>query len=410
MHKAEDNVREEEKQGLGLAKWESVIATMMPNSLNHSQRRGLAQWSYGIVMTENCGLSTVSGFLSKLLGQKENTVRQRLKEFYKEKEKKQGEQRLELEVSQCFPEIVRWVLSLMPKKEKRLALVLDASTLGESFVILTLGIAYRESAIPIAWKIVAAGVKGGYKDDYIGLFQAVKGSIPKDYFVIVLADRGLYAKWLFETICDNGWHPFLRIKAYGRVQLHPETVFRDLKQICSQVGEQLCQKVTCFKHRPIEATLVAHRDAEHEDTWLILTDLEPNKVDILWYALRPHIELTFKYSKRSGWHWHRTRMVDPRRAQRLWLALTLSHLWVLAVGTEEQDKTTANDKSNLSPFHINFGSRPSNSLFTRLRGCFRQGLLAIKAALAAYRPLPLPRCLMPRPWPCSGFQSSPLAS
>lgn len=27
----------------------------------------------------------------------------------------------------------------------------------------------------------------------------------------MLADRGLYAHWLFEAIRRNGWHPFLRI-------------------------------------------------------------------------------------------------------------------------------------------------------------------------------------------------------
>jgi len=28
----------------------------------------------------------------------------------------------------------------------------------------------------------------------------------------VLADRGLYARWLFRRIVRLGWHPFLRIK------------------------------------------------------------------------------------------------------------------------------------------------------------------------------------------------------
>jgi hypothetical protein len=33
--------------------------------------------------------------------------------------------------------------------------------------------------------------------------------------VIVLADRGLYAKWLFEGIQGLGWHPLLRVNAGG---------------------------------------------------------------------------------------------------------------------------------------------------------------------------------------------------
>jgi hypothetical protein len=41
-------------------------------------------------------------FLSLLLGKKENTVRQQLKEWYKEPEKKKGQKRDELDVTTCF--------------------------------------------------------------------------------------------------------------------------------------------------------------------------------------------------------------------------------------------------------------------------------------------------------------------
>jgi len=34
--------------------------------------------------------------------------------------------------------------------------------------------------------------------------------------VIVLADRSLYAKWLFEAIVELKWHPFLRINTKAR--------------------------------------------------------------------------------------------------------------------------------------------------------------------------------------------------
>src|SRR5712692_6263135 len=30
--------------------------------------------------------------------------------------------------------------------------------------------------------------------------------------VLVMADRGLYAAWLYQAIQANGWHPFLRVK------------------------------------------------------------------------------------------------------------------------------------------------------------------------------------------------------
>jgi hypothetical protein len=39
----------------------------------------------------------------------------------------------------------------------------------------------------------------------------LQGSVPQDWFALVLADRGLYATWLFEARGRTSWHPFLRI-------------------------------------------------------------------------------------------------------------------------------------------------------------------------------------------------------
>ncbi len=36
--------------------------------------------------------------------------------------------------------------------------------------------------------------------------------VPADWTVLVMADRGLYAAWLYQAIQANGWHPFLRVK------------------------------------------------------------------------------------------------------------------------------------------------------------------------------------------------------
>src|ERR1700682_4387128 len=39
----------------------------------------------------------------------------------------------------------------------------------------------------------------------------LEGRIPAEWQVLVMADRGLYARWLFQAIIDSVWHPFLRI-------------------------------------------------------------------------------------------------------------------------------------------------------------------------------------------------------
>ena len=60
--------------------------------------------------------------------------------------------------------------------------------------------AYLGCGIPVAWKIVKGTEKGSWKPHWLHLFQSLKDTVPTDWQVIVSADRGLYADWLFEEI------------------------------------------------------------------------------------------------------------------------------------------------------------------------------------------------------------------
>ncbi|WP_392477319.1 hypothetical protein [Nostoc sp. C110] len=129
----------------------------MPN-LTKPQAVVLAMWSFGIVMTQSSGLTTVSVFLAELLGKKENTVRQQLREWYRDAEDKTKTGRTSLDITTCFSPLLCWILSLWPQNEKRLALAADASTLSDRFTVLAISIVYRGCGIPIAWKIVSLTV------------------------------------------------------------------------------------------------------------------------------------------------------------------------------------------------------------------------------------------------------------
>ena len=60
--------------------------------------------------------------------------------------------------------------------------------------------------------------------------------------------------------------------------------------------------------------------------------MAPSAGEACWYGLRAWIEQGFKITKRGGWQWQRTRMTDPQRAARLWLAVAVATLWLLSVG------------------------------------------------------------------------------
>jgi hypothetical protein len=110
-----------------------------------------------------------------------------------------------------------------------------------------------------------------------------------------------------------------------------------------------------------------------------------------------HIEQGFKITKRGGWQWQRTRMSDPQRAARLWLAVAVATLWLLSVGSMTEDTLPV---STLPPLADADGpaSRPRQATQLRLVSILRQGWITILVALLNQHRLPQGR-FVPEPWP-----------
>jgi len=95
--------------------WRSTIMTHLPH-LSKSQAMGLALWSLGMVLVRSCALSAVSAFMAEGLRQKDNTVRQRLREWCYEAAAKRGTKRQEVHVETCFAPLLAWVLRACQKR------------------------------------------------------------------------------------------------------------------------------------------------------------------------------------------------------------------------------------------------------------------------------------------------------
>lgn len=394
--------------------WLRVVTRQMPH-LRKPQAVVLSMWSFGIAITQCCGLSTVSAFLAELFDQSDNTVRQRLREWYKNTSEKRGSNRTELDVSASFVPLLQWVLSWWPPGENRLVLAADASNLGDRFTVLLIAIVYRGCGIPIAWKIVEATAKGSWKPHWLELLAHLEVGIPADWFVLVTTDRGLYAKWFYEAIQALHWHPFMRINHQGHYQATPSSPFASLKTVITQVGQSWSGTVTCFKTNPLECTLLGRWDEGYSDPWLVVTDLDPDQADILWYGLRSWIECLFKDIKRGGFNWHLTRMRDPQRVERLWLAIAVATIWLVSVGGQADAQLMANslDASTTSKNTSDTQSQPSSETDeetlsqdslasqrparettipanpSRHLSCFRRGFLVVLATIFKGNPLPI---------------------
>ena len=218
-----------------VSQWETIVSTHLPH-LSRPQARVLAWWSYGMVLAKSCGITSVVAILAPLLKQSKSTMRQRLREWCYPIKQKKGTHRQALEVNLCFAPLLRWVLSWWDPGEHRLALAMDAVALSDRFTVLAMSVLYRGCAIPVGWKIVGRNEPGSWEPYWKELLSQLAEAVPPDWLVIVLADRGLYAKWLYEHIVSLKWHPFLRINRTGKVRPAGESHFRWLSSVVPKVG------------------------------------------------------------------------------------------------------------------------------------------------------------------------------
>src|SRR2546429_1069123 len=98
----------------------------------------------GILVTDR--YSAYNWYPVRWMQRKEQTVRQQLREWYDDVPRKRGAKRQALRVETCFAPLLGGVVSAW--QGTQLALALDATTLGDRFVVLAVSGGYRGWAIP----------------------------------------------------------------------------------------------------------------------------------------------------------------------------------------------------------------------------------------------------------------------
>jgi len=376
--------------------WTKELSSRMPH-LSKPQVVVLAMLSFGIAITRTCGRRTVAAFLAMLLGSKEDAIEQRLQEWCCDAKDKSGKKRRELDVTASFVPLLCWIVALWTGTA--IALAVDATSLGEHFVVLTVSVVYRGTGIPVAWTVLAGQEKGAWRGHWLRMLCQLQPAIPRGWLVLVLADRGLYAPWLYQHIVGLGWHPFLRINRGAKFQPEGQTKWYWLMELIPGVNGRWRGSGTAFpSRRPhLTCTLVAWWGEGHDEPWFVLTDLPAEGCDAAWYGLRTWCEQGFKCYKRGGWQWQYSRMTDPGRAARVWLVLAVATLWTVTLGSELETGAMV-EVPDLPYLHPILSSVAQAGHRRRLR-LLRLGWLSLLVQIITAQSLPMPRQLQPEPWP-----------
>jgi len=315
--------------------WQEMVVNAFAQHgiLSRPQAYGLAILSFGIVRAASCALTAVAGKLS-FLGS-DNAVLQRLKYWLRDGPDKRFPGAPQIEVRAAFGPLIAWVLALW--QGTHLVLAFDATTLRDDLLILALALLYRGTAIPLAWVFLPANRKRAWLPVILELLKSVAASIPTRYEVLLLADRGLYSPRLYRSLRRRHWHLLLRVNNQARFRPHGQA-WRSLETLLPGAGHQWRGRGHFSKKNPLACTLVAFWAVDQQEPWYLVTDLGPQRALAAWYGLRVWIEEGFRVLKSLGWQWQRSRITDPQRGERLWLALAVATVWTLAYGTWVEDQ------------------------------------------------------------------------
>jgi hypothetical protein len=354
----------------------------------------LALWSLGMILAKRCSLSSVSCYLAELLDQSANTVRQRLREFYQEAAAKagakRGAKRRDFDVTVCFVPLLRWVLSFWSCR--RLALALDVTNVGDRFHILCVSVLYGGIGIPVAWKILPGNQKEAWNPHWCRLLASLRPAVPADWTVVVLSDRGLESAPLFRAIVGVGWHPLMRVKAGGKFRPAGWVRWYGLGTLVPRRGARFAATGLAYKTaaEPLRCTVLALWKEGYDEPWLVLTDLPACAASPCWYAFRAWIEQGFKVIKGGALHWQNSRITKAQRAERMWLALAVTMLWMVVIGA-----VVEGDECKETLGEVATEAREKAGRVHRL---FQVGLAKCLAALIKGQRLPTGQ-LAPEPWP-----------
>lgn len=113
----------------------------------------------------------------------------------------------------CFVPLLAWVLQLW--RSPQLTLVLDATSLGDRFTVLSLSVVYRGCAIPVAWKVLRTSEAHAWRLEWLRLLRLVRPAVPLVRPCWCWPTVASMPALLFQRIVRLGWHPFLRINTGG---------------------------------------------------------------------------------------------------------------------------------------------------------------------------------------------------
>ena len=213
-------------------------------------------------------------------------------------------------------------------------LIFDTTKLGLYHRLLTVSIAYRKRALPLAWS-VHRGKKGWVAaKEQIALLRWVAELIPEGSDVWVIGDCEFQHVPLASWVKGRGWHYVLRQQSKILVWQPGETQ-KQLADFDLEEGETRyldCVYLT-QEHHHGPVSMVLHWETGEEGPWYLATDQPATWRTIRTYKVRMWTEEMYGDMKGHGFDLESTHLQGLDRLSRLVLGVCLVYVWLISLGS-----------------------------------------------------------------------------
>jgi len=258
--------------------------------------------------------------------------------------------------SLCYLPLIRPVLAQWPQRE--LGLLMDRTDIKDRWSILTLAIAFRHRALPLAWQVSPFGATSA--EHQIAMLKYARPHLPSPRKVRInfYADSEFRAVDLQQYCQSQRWH--------WQVGLACNTKFRQgtsdwqtLRTIPVTRGQRrYLQGVLLSKEHPFgPVNLIADWTHDDDSPRYVATDQRADRHTWRRGRKRFWIEPLFRDWKSYGFDLERSQLVHPERLKTLLLGMATATLWMFHIGqwviqTNRRSLLEADHKDDYSLFRL----------------------------------------------------------
>lgn len=230
--------------------------------------------------------------------------------------------------------IARLLIERLEAANAPLRLIFDVTKLGFSHRLLTVSLAYRRRALPLAWS-VHRGRKGHVKASAQKvLLERIRPLISSETEVLVLGDSAFGQVELMRYLQGQHWHFVLRSCGHYQVRSAAGR-WCSLCQMALEEGQTRFVGAVSFtaRHAFEGVFLVMHWAKGEDEPWYLISSRPVSPQTLRQYRLRMWTEALYGDLKGHGFDLEATHLRDSGRLERLVLGVSLVYVWLMALGS-----------------------------------------------------------------------------